>query len=81
MQISENSLSLADLAIGATCTIASVELHGLLRRRVLDLGIIPGTPVECVRKSPAGDPIAFRVRGTTIALRSDDANLIKVYTI
>jgi ferrous iron transport protein A len=78
MHIPETRLSLADLAVGRTCKISSVELDGLLRRRVLDLGIIPGTQVQCVRKSPAGDPIAFRVRNTTIALRSDDASLIKV---
>jgi ferrous iron transport protein A len=79
MYISEKLVSLADLMIGATCKISSVELTGLLRRRVLDLGMIPGTTIECVRRSSAGDPIAFRVRGTTIALRSEDASQIKVY--
>ena len=81
MHVSEKKSSLADLTVGATCKILSVELNGLLKRRVLDLGIIPGTHVQCVRRSPAGDPIAFRVRDTTIALRSDDASLIKVYSI
>ncbi|MEN6566245.1 MAG: FeoA family protein [Veillonellales bacterium] len=79
MYIPDNLLSLADLTVGTTCKISSVELDGLLRRRILDLGILPGTQVQCIRKSPAGDPIAFRVRDTTIALRSDDASLIKVY--
>ncbi len=78
MHISEKLSSLADLTVGATCRISSVELNGLLRRRILDLGILPGTQVQCVRKSPAGDPIAFRVRETIIALRSDDASLIKI---
>jgi Fe2+ transport system protein A len=71
--------SLADLIVGTAGRISSVELDGLLRRRVLDLGMVPGTQVKCIRKSPVGDPIAFRVRNTTIALRSDDASLIKVY--
>ncbi|SDE97997.1 FeoA family protein [Sporomusa acidovorans] len=71
--------SLADLMAGTAGRILSVELDGLLRRRVLDLGMVPGTQVECIRKSPVGDPIAFRVRNTTIALRSDDASLIKIY--
>ncbi len=70
--------TLADLTVGTTCRISAVELDGLLRRRILDLGILPGTQVQCVRKSPAGDPIAFKVRNTTIALRSDDASLIKI---
>ncbi|BBB92156.1 MAG TPA: FeoA family protein [Methylomusa anaerophila] len=81
MQSPEKLLSLADLTVGTTGKISSVELDGLLRRRILDLGILPGTSVQCVRKSPAGDPIAFSVRGTTIALRSNDASLIKVYPI
>lgn len=79
MYIPEKLLSLADLTVGTTCKISSVELDGLLRRRILDLGILPGTQVQCVRKSPAGDPIAFKVRDTTIALRSNDASLIKIY--
>lgn len=74
-------LSLADLTVGTTGKISSVEIDGLLRRRVLDLGMVPGTQVQCIRRSPAGDPIAFRVRNTTIALRSNDASLIKVYPI
>lgn len=73
------TISLSELAVGAYCQIAAVELQGLLRRRILDLGMIPGTPVQCVRKSPAGDPTAFQVRGCMIALRNDDARLIKVY--
>lgn len=78
MHIPGKLSSLADLTVGTTCKISSIELNGLLRRRILDLGILPGTQVQCVRKSPAGDPIAFKVRNTIIALRSNDASLIKV---
>jgi ferrous iron transport protein A len=74
-----STIALSELAIGASCYVASVELKGLLRRRVLDLGMVPGTPIRCVRKSPAGDPIAYAVRGSTIALRIDDARLIRAY--
>ncbi len=81
MPITEKCSSLADLKVGKTCKISSVGLEGLLRRRVFDLGILPGTQVQCVRKSPAGDPIAFRVRDTIIALRSDDASLITVCSV
>lgn len=81
MHKQEQPLSLADLIVGSTAKIASIELEGLLRRRVLDLGILPGTQVKCVRRSPAGDPIAFKVRDTVIALRSNDASLIKICLI
>jgi len=76
MQTNMQASSLADLEVGSSCRISSIELEGLLRRRVMDMGIIPGTLVHCLRRSPAGDPIAFRVRNTVIALRSNDANQI-----
>ena len=51
---------------------------GSLKRRLLDLGIIKGTKIIPVLKSPSGDPTAFEVRGTLIALRKEDAILIKI---
>jgi Fe2+ transport system protein FeoA len=45
---------------------------------MLDLGIVPGTVVEPEMSSPGGDPIAYRVRGTLIALRREQADLIRV---
>lgn len=48
------------------------------RRRLLDLGFVPGTPVEVEMVSPGGDPTAYRVRGTVVALRREQANLIRV---
>ena len=41
--------------------------------RLEDIGLVPGTKVTCLQKSPLGDPVAFRIRGAVIALRSDDA--------
>ena len=79
MEDHSTAYTLADLTVGSIGQVVSVELSGLLRRRILDLGLVPGTPVQCIRKSPAGNPVAYRIRGTLIALRSDDARLIKVY--
>lgn len=47
-----------------------------MRRRLQDLGIVEGTTIECLQKSPSGDPVAYKIRGTIIALRSEDANKI-----
>lgn len=77
--LTNSNISLADIAKGSSCRIAAVELEGLMRRRIMDLGLVPGTSVQCVRTSPSGDPIAFYVRGSMIALRKGDAHLIKVY--
>ena len=49
-----------------------------MARRLLDLGLVPGTRVACVARSPTGDPAAYRVRGAVIALRGGDAAGIQV---
>ena len=52
--------------------------RGLERRRLMDLGILPGTLIEVEMKSPMGDPTAYRIRGATIALRKEQANYIHI---
>lgn len=50
------------------------ELHatGSMRRRLLDIGLVQDTEVECLGRSPAGDPSAFLIRGAVIAIRAED---------
>jgi DtxR family Mn-dependent transcriptional regulator len=55
----------------------SPACRGAERRRLLDLGFVPGTVVEVDMVSPAGDPTAYRVRGAVVALRREQANLIR----
>ncbi|MDQ0219959.1 ferrous iron transport protein A [Peribacillus cavernae] len=62
---------------GHLIQIVSLNLEGVMRRRLLDLGFVPGAVVEVVRKSPLGDPIAFRVSQTTIALRKEESSKIE----
>lgn len=59
-------------------TIVSLHSEGAERRRMLDLGILPGTRVEVVMRSPLGDPTAYQVRGSVVALRREQAQLITV---
>ncbi|MCP5055070.1 MAG: hypothetical protein GY940_48340 [bacterium] len=54
----------------------SAGLRGLERRRMMDLGIIPGTVIDVEMKSPGGDPTAYRIRGAVIALRKEQTRLI-----
>lgn len=56
----------------------NLNAFGPLKRRLLDLGIVKNTKITPVFKSPSGDPTAFEIRGTLIALRKEDASLIKV---
>ena len=57
---------------GEYAKIGQILTRGSMRRRLLDIGLTPGTMIECVGKSPAGDPKAFLIRGAVIALRSED---------
>lgn len=76
----ENAVRLSALEYGETAEIIglSKECRGANRRRLLDLGILPGTKVEVDLKSPMQDPVAYRVRNTSIALRNTLADLILI---
>lgn len=50
-----------------------IEKKSALLQRFTDIGIIPGTKIQCVAISPLGDPIAYFVRGVTISLRKEDS--------
>ena len=67
---------LCDMKNGETAVINEVKTSGSLRQRILDIGFVPGTKIECVRISPFGDPKAFFVRGSVIALRNCDSKTI-----
>ncbi|WNS82414.1 FeoA domain-containing protein [Domibacillus sp. DTU_2020_1001157_1_SI_ALB_TIR_016] len=56
--------------------IQKVEIKGNLKRRLLDLGFVPGSVVEVLKASPLGDPISYRVAGTVIALRKEESQLL-----
>lgn len=79
----ENAVRLSALQYGETAEIIglSKECRGANRRRLLDLGILPGTKVEVDLKSPLQDPVAYRVRNTSIALRNTLADLILINKI
>ena len=70
--------SLAEMNPGECAVICELVSDGRIRRRLQDIGFIPGTRIECVQKSPLGDPIAYAVRGAVIALRREDSSTIYV---
>lgn len=65
---------------GEAAQIVSLQMEGTLRRRLLDFGMIEGTKIRCLRKSPAGSPVIYAVRGTRLALRTHDSAQIAVET-
>ena len=66
-------LSMNTLLDGQSALVSRVDAEPSMRRRLLDIGLIPGTRVTCQGHSPAGDPAAYLVRGTVVALRARDA--------
>ena len=74
-----NMKSLNTLKQGQTAQVKLLLSTGSIRRRLQDIGLIEGTKVECLQKSPAGDPIAYLTRGAVIALRSEDSSNVLIY--
>lgn len=70
-------IKLTDGEKGNMIKITALHLEGVMRRRLLDLGFVKGALVKVIRKSPLGDPIAFRVSQTTIALRKEESSKIE----
>jgi DtxR family Mn-dependent transcriptional regulator len=70
--------TLADLRTGERAIVRRVRVTGFGRRRLFDLGFTPGALVQCAFPAAFGEPRAYRVRGTNIALRSEQARRIDV---
>ena len=75
--------TLAGLRAGGSARVVRIAAHcqGQARRRLLDLGIVPGALIESEYASPGGDPVAYRIRGALIALRRSQAELIQIEAI
>ncbi|GAB6929301.1 FeoA family protein [Paenibacillus sp. JCM 10914] len=63
-------------ALGDCFKIEQVHIRGDHKRRLLDLGFVPGSVIEVLKSSPLGDPTSYRVAGTVIALRKEESQLI-----
>ena len=70
--------TLKEILPGDFAAVKEIITDGDMRRRLLDIGLTPGTRVECIGKSPGGDPKAFLIRGAVIAIRAEDAAGITV---
>jgi len=71
---------LNSLRVGEEAKVVAVSraCRGPERRRLMDLGILPGAAIEVAMPSPMNDPVAYRVRDTLIALRNDQAQMILI---
>lgn len=69
---------MAELRTGERGVVTVLRLSPARAAPLVRLGLLPGTEVRCLRRSPLGDPTAYRFRGTSVALRRVDARRIGV---
>ena len=65
---------------GESGVIARFECDPAIARRLMELGLVPGTPVRMIRRAPLGDPLELSARGMHLSLRRSEASQIHVAT-
>ena len=73
-----DSKPLTELAIGGRGVVAEIRVSPEHKPRLMEMGLLVGTPVELVRFAPMGDPVEIKVRGYHLTLRRGAASLIFV---
>ena len=69
-----NETTLDQIEPGSSATIVRVGAKGNARRRILEMGLCPGSLITMVRRAPLNDPVEFTVRGYFISLRNSEAS-------
>lgn len=75
----ENTLN--NLQPGEKARIVKVLSKGTVRRKLMDMGLVPGSEIEVIRTAPLGDPIEFRIKGYSLSIRKQEAVNIVVDTV
>lgn len=68
--------TLKDLRPGQKACVSSIAVEGLMRRKLMDMGVTPGVEIQVNKTAPFGDPIEVRLRGYSLSLRKKDAENI-----
>lgn len=76
--MSEGFQPLTAIPAGACATVADLRLPAESRSRLMELGLLPGTPVELVRYALLSDPVEIKVRGYNLTLRRHEAEQVWV---
>lgn len=76
--MSETLVALSGMAPGTRGRVAEIRLPVADKPRLMEMGLLVGTPVELVRFAPMGDPVEIKVRGYHLTLRKHEAELILV---
>jgi Fe2+ transport system protein FeoA len=71
-------MTLDELETGQTARILRVGGGGRIRRRLVDMGVVKGTPIEVIKVAPLGDPIEVKIKGYNLTLRKKEAANITI---
>ena len=71
-------MTLKHIQPGTRVTVVRLTGHGKIKRRLMDMGIIPGTEMEVQKVAPLGDPIEIKCKGYNLSLRQEEADTIDV---
>ena len=74
-------MTLDELPIGESAIVAEIGGERAFRRRLLELGLLPGTAVKILRVAPLGDPLELEARGANLSIRHREAQQIQVSSI
>ena len=72
------SVTLKDIRPGEVCRVIRANFKGELHKRMMEMGITPGTVIEVERFAPLGDPMEFKIKGYHLSLRKDEAACVEV---
>ena len=76
--MTQDSRSLATLPLGVSAVVRAVHCTRTVARRLMELGLVPGTRVQITRVAPLGDPLELHVRNYALSIRRADALFIEI---
>lgn len=71
-------MTLYELKPGQEGKVALIDSKGPLKRRIMDMGVTPGTLIKVIKNAPLGDPIEVNIRGYELSLRKEEAKHIQM---
>ena len=70
--------TLKDVKVGETATVVKLHGEGVVKRRIMDMGITKGVEIHVRKGAPLGDPMELNLRGYELSVRKADAEMIEV---
>lgn len=75
------SIPLSEAEVGSCYRVLSVNATGVIRQRMLDMGLVPGVCLTVLRFAPLGDPIEIRINRFFMSLRREEARFVQVLPV